>query len=68
MDGPVGADPPSVGIWKALPWANESLWDWEGESVPTNWAAARLDVTLRDMREEERKEIRRQVRRRKKCK
>lgn len=50
MDGPVGIGPPSVGMWNALPWAcwaNESLWAWEGESVPANWAAARLDVTWR---------------------
>lgn len=48
MDGPAGAGPPSVDMWKALPkacWANESLWDCEGESVPANCAAARLDVT-----------------------
>ena len=49
MGGPAGVDP-SVGMWKALPWAcwaNESLWDWEGESVAAKWAAARLDVTWR---------------------
>lgn len=44
MDGPAGPGPPSLDIWNPC-WANESLWDWEGELVPTNWAAARLDVT-----------------------
>lgn len=63
MGGPAGVGPPSLGMWKALPWAcwaNESLWDWEGESVPANWAAARLDVTWRDqsMEKDERGEVR----------
>lgn len=62
MGGPAGADPTSEGMWKALPWAcwvNESLWDWEGESIPTRWAAARLDVTWSEAvsgEEEEEKE------------
>lgn len=66
MDGPVGIGPPSVGMWNALPWAcwaNESLWAWEGESVPANWAAARLDVTWRGVECGERRKGNEEVRR-----
>lgn len=50
MGASEGVGPPSEDMWKALPWfcwANGSLWGWEGESAPANWAAARLAATYR---------------------
>lgn len=50
MGASEGAGPPSGDMWNVLPWvcwANGSLWAWDGESAPANWAAARLAATCR---------------------